>query len=114
MDDLLHTLLINTLEPLPDYAEYGGSIPGCNVRHLQPIGEHLVHGMIDRGMIVNIDHLSYYTLVETLDILEDRHYSGVVSDHGWIENSIDIRDRIYGLGGRLCVCLGSLWCGRIV
>ena len=99
IDSLVQTILIDKLEPLPDYAGYGGSIPGCNVRHLQPIGEHLINGLADRGMIVNVDHLSYYTLVETLDVLEDRQYSGVVSDHGWIENSLDIRNRIYALGG---------------
>jgi hypothetical protein len=99
IDGLVQAILIDKLEPLPDYADYGGSTPGCNVRHLQPIGEHLIHGLIDRGMILNIDHLSYYTLVETLDVLEDRQYSGVISDHGWIENSLDIRNRIYALGG---------------
>ena len=99
VDSLVQAILIDKLNPLPDYADYGGSVPGCNIRHLQPIGEHLINGLIDRGMIVNIDHLSYYTVIETLDILEEREYSGLVSDHGWIENSIDIRNRIYALGG---------------
>jgi hypothetical protein len=99
VDSLVQAILIDKLEPLPDYADYGGSIPGCNIRHLQPIGEHLINGLIDRGMIVNIDHLSHFTIVETLDILENSQYSGVVSDHGWIDNNLDIRNRIYALGG---------------
>jgi len=98
-DDLLQALLIDKLEPIPDYGDYGGSIPGCNVRHLQPIGEHLVNGLVDRGMIVQVDHLSYYTLIEMLDVLEERQYAGVISDHSWIENKLEIRDRIYTLGG---------------
>ena len=99
VDNLVQIILIDKLAPIPDYADYGGAIPGCNTRHLQPAGEDLINGLVDRGMIVQIDHLSYYTLVEVLDLLEDRQYSGVISDHGWIENSIDIRNRIYALGG---------------
>jgi hypothetical protein len=51
-----------------------------------------------QGMIVDVDHMGCYALMDTLDILEQRQYSGVVSSHGWVENSEVIRKRIFGIG----------------
>ena len=38
-------------------------------------------------------------MLPALDLLEARGHSGVVSSHGWIEGSPEIRDRIFALGG---------------
>ena len=92
-------LLFDKLAPLPEYQDFGGSEPGCNIRHLQPIGAHLIHGLIDRGMIVEIDHLGYHTMIEILEIIEDRQYSGLISSHGLLDDSLEIRDRVYARGG---------------
>jgi hypothetical protein len=57
--------------------------------------------MADKGMLIEIDHLSYPTLMDTIDLLEERQYSGFVSSHSWLETSGDIRSRLLALGGIL-------------
>ena len=47
----------------PDRAARGGTLafvrgPVCNVRGLTSFGEYLINRMIDKGMIVEADHLS--------------------------------------------------------
>ena len=97
----LNAVFIDKLKPLPDYAYLEDGAPACNQRGLQPIGKHLINRMIDKGMILEIDHLSYSTLTETLSILEERQYSGFVSSHGWLNGNSDIRERALALGGIL-------------
>ena len=53
---------------------------------------------MDKGMIIEIDHMSYATRMQTLDAIESRSYSGVVSSHGWMENMASVRERIFGGG----------------
>lgn len=96
---LLNWTFIDKLRPLPTYDEFADGQGACNRRPLQETGRYLVNGVIDRGMILEVDHMSYPTLLDTLDILEARNYSGVVSSHGWIENRREIRERIFRLGG---------------
>ncbi|MFL5871377.1 MAG: hypothetical protein ACJ75R_09865 [Solirubrobacterales bacterium] len=71
--------------------------PHCNTRGLTELGRHMVRGMMDRGMIVNPDHMSQQGVDDTLTIAESRQYSGVISPHGWM----DPRNwpRIWKLGG---------------
>ncbi|WP_223263365.1 membrane dipeptidase [Rhodococcus sp. MTM3W5.2] len=71
--------------------------PMCNTRGLTKLGEHMVRGMMARGMIVDIDHMSAKTAEDTLRILEQAKYSGVVSTHSWTD-SLNHK-RIYALGG---------------
>ncbi|MCZ4080166.1 membrane dipeptidase [Rhodococcus sp. H36-A4] len=71
--------------------------PQCNVRGLSALGEHAVEGMMDRGMIVDIDHMSVKTADDTLKLLDAAQYSGVVSGHGWTDPTNV--PRIYALGG---------------
>jgi hypothetical protein len=71
--------------------------PVCNVRGLTPLGEYLINRMIDKGMIVETDHMSVSTRAETLAILESRGYSGVITSHGWGDDTS--RQRIQALGG---------------
>ena len=98
----INTIFINKLDPIPTYASLS-DIPGgtCNQRGLQPIGVHLINRMIDKGMILEVDHLSYATLDAALDIIEERQYSGVVSSHGWLNDTAGTRARILSLGGLL-------------
>jgi hypothetical protein len=53
--------------------------------------------MMDHGMIVNPDHMSQRAVDATIGLAEQRHYSGVISPHGWM----DPRNwpRIWALGG---------------
>ena len=98
---LLNFAVFNKLEPLPDYQEFAATDSVCNVLPLHPLGRYLVNRLIDKGMIIEIDHMGYYTMLDTLDILEQRQYSGVVSSHGWMEDSPALRQRIFHLGGQV-------------
>ncbi len=93
--------IFNKLKPLPEYTEFSHGGNGCNVRPLQEVGRHLINRIVDKGMILEIDHMSYNTRIATLEILENRHYSGFISSHGWIENMESMRDRIFKLGGMM-------------
>ena len=79
--------------------------PHCNKRGLTSLGAHLVNRMIDKGMIVDPDHMSVLARDQTLSILEARKYSGVVSSHSW--SSPDAYPRIYNLGGVITPYAGN-------
>jgi microsomal dipeptidase-like Zn-dependent dipeptidase len=80
-----------------DHSPAGPAGPTCNVRGLTDLGEYLVNRMIDRGMIVETDHLSVKGRGRVLDILESRNYSGVITSHSWGDDTS--RVRIQALGG---------------
>jgi hypothetical protein len=71
--------------------------PHCNTRGLTDLGKHVVEEMMNKGMIVNPDHMSQKGVDSTLKLAEARDYSGVISPHGWM----DPRNwpRIWALGG---------------
>jgi hypothetical protein len=71
--------------------------PHCNTRGLTTLGKHVVNRMMDLHMIVNPDHMSQAGVDETLSLLEARHYSGVISPHGWMDPGN--WPRIWKLGG---------------
>ena len=71
--------------------------PHCNQRPLTDLGEHTIRGMVDRGMIFDPDHMSVVARKESLDLLEQLDYSGVISSHSW--STPDAYPRIYELGG---------------
>jgi hypothetical protein len=81
-------------EPLLPWYPSG---PVCNVRSLTSLGEYLINRMIDKGMIIETDHMSVRTRAATLAILESRGYSGVITSHGWGDDTS--RQRIQALGG---------------
>jgi hypothetical protein len=94
--DVLFDLGIGSLVPpggLPVYP----NAPHCNVLGMTPLGEYLVNEMIDRGMIIDPDHMSVDAANRTLAIARARKYSGLVSSHSWTDehNWPDI----YELGG---------------
>lgn len=78
--------------------------PHCNVIGLSQLGRAMIKGMIARGMIFDPDHMSAKAQTEALDyIMADPEIQalpgepGVVSSHGWSNDSI--YPRIYQLGG---------------
>ncbi|GLW63769.1 hypothetical protein Arub01_20130 [Actinomadura rubrobrunea] len=73
--------------------------PHCNVNGLTELGEYAVRAMIERGMIVELDHMSVKAADRTLSILEEERYPGVVSGHGW--SDAHFASRIYRLGGMI-------------
>ncbi|WP_229071883.1 hypothetical protein [Actinoplanes sp. DH11] len=69
----------------------------CNTRGLTSLGSYLVNQMIDRGMIIHIDHMGVKTAQAVLDIAQQAGYPGVTSVHTWSDPTIV--NRILGLGG---------------
>ncbi len=79
--------------------------PHCNTRGLSDLGEHLVNRMIDRGMIIDPDHMSVRARSQLLSIVEAQDYSGVVSSHSWADPTSDAR--ILRAGGVIGPYAGS-------
>ncbi|GAA3506391.1 hypothetical protein GCM10019016_135060 [Streptomyces prasinosporus] len=69
----------------------------CNVRGLTGLGEYAVRGMMERGMMLEIDHMSVKAAGRVLDVFEAEAYPGVISSHSWMD--LDWTERVYGLGG---------------
>ncbi|RAY16105.1 Coagulation factor 5/8 type domain-containing protein [Actinomadura craniellae] len=73
--------------------------PHCNVHGLTGLGEYALQGMMRRGMMIDIDHMSVKAADRTLDLLEAAGYPGVLSSHSWMEPAY--QHRIYALGGMI-------------
>ncbi len=71
--------------------------PHCNPRGLTDLGEYAVKGMMRRGMVLEMDHMSAKAADRAFDLLEEANYRGLVSSHSWM--SEDYLDRIYRDGG---------------
>jgi len=71
--------------------------PHCNSIGLSPIGRDLIDQMMNKGMMIDPDHMSQLARQSALDLMEARKYSGVVSSHSW-STSVD-EPRILRLGG---------------
>ncbi|GAA3388497.1 hypothetical protein GCM10020369_34920 [Cryptosporangium minutisporangium] len=69
----------------------------CNVRGLTELGEYALRGMMKRGMMVELDHMSVKAAGSALDLLEARRYGGVISSHSWMDQAWI--QRLYALGG---------------
>lgn len=72
----------------------GGVIPSypalkafCNARTLSPLGETLLRAMMQRNMIIDIDHMSARTLNAALSFAEERNYPLASGHTGFIETS---------------------------
>ncbi|MFG2330825.1 discoidin domain-containing protein [Streptomyces sp. NPDC048604] len=78
---------------VPNYA----SDAKCNKRGLTSLGEYAMRGMMDRGMMLELDHMSVKAAGRALDILESSKYPGVISSHSWMD--LDWSERVYRLGG---------------
>lgn len=71
--------------------------PHCNARGLTDLGEFLIEEMIDRGLMIELDHMGVKTGLRVLELAEDRSYSGILASHSWSDPHV--LSRIYGLGG---------------
>jgi microsomal dipeptidase-like Zn-dependent dipeptidase len=69
----------------------------CNVRGLTELGEYAVRGMMQRKMMLEIDHMSVKATGRVLDIFEAESYPGVLSSHSWMD--LNWTERVYSLGG---------------
>jgi hypothetical protein len=69
----------------------------CNPRGLTDLGRHFLGDMMDRGMMIDPDHMSVKARAQALDYLDSRRYSGVISSHSWADDPS--YRRIYGMGG---------------
>ena len=71
--------------------------PHCNQLGLSVLGEKMIREMAERGMVFDPDHMSALAQREALDLIDSLDYSGIVSSHGWSNDTI--YPRIYELGG---------------
>lgn len=74
-----------------------GPPPHCNALGLTPLGEFTINQMIDRGLMIEIDHMSLKGATRAIELAEQRRFSGVLSSHSWM--SPHLRSRLYALGG---------------
>lgn len=87
---------------LPTY----GPEPHCNAQGLTDLGRYMIDGMIERHMIVETDHLSAKARADAFDILEEQQYSGVITSHGWGDETSQAR--LVALGGIVSPYAGTL------
>lgn len=71
--------------------------PHCNTVGLSSLGEYLLTRMMAKGMIIDPDHMSVLARNATMDLMEARRYSGVISSHSW--STTTTYPRIFKLGG---------------
>ncbi|WP_406207936.1 discoidin domain-containing protein [Kitasatospora sp. NBC_01560] len=69
----------------------------CNSRGLTELGEYAVRGMMQRRMMLEVDHMSVKAAGRSFDIMESESYPGVISSHSWMD--LDWIERVYRLGG---------------
>ncbi len=105
---------ISSAPPPPEVAEElpPGSEPPtytntkqCNVRGLTSLGQYALEAMMQRNMIVELDHMSAKAAMRSIEVLEAHGYPGVISSHGWTDWGF--AERIYRLGGFLTSYPGS-------
>ncbi|MCG8532656.1 MAG: dipeptidase, partial [Desulfovibrionales bacterium] len=86
--------------------EYDESRLHCNQYGLTDLGKHLINRMIDKNMLIELDHTSYNSSDEILKIAEARDYAGVTTVHshlskGYNQSVSSLHRRIADLGGYL-------------
>ncbi|MFI9587532.1 discoidin domain-containing protein [Streptomyces sp. NPDC052236] len=69
----------------------------CNSRGLTDLGEYAVRGMMQRKMMLEIDHMGVKATGRVLDIVESASYAGVLSSHSWMD--LNWTERVYRAGG---------------
>ncbi|MCW2757274.1 MAG: hypothetical protein JWO46_1020 [Nocardioidaceae bacterium] len=85
--------VVGKVQPVPVYP----SPHHCNTRGLTALGDHTIRGLAARKMIFDPDHMSVKARAASLDLIDQLHYSGVVSSHSW--STPDAYPRIYKEGG---------------
>lgn len=74
-----------------------GSAPHCNSIGLQPMGEFLVDQLMERGILIDPDHMSTRARQSLLDRVDAAGYNGVISSHSWSDDSV--YERVTEMGG---------------
>jgi microsomal dipeptidase-like Zn-dependent dipeptidase len=74
-----------------------GPPPHCNARGLTALGELLIEEMMNRGLMIELDHMGVKTGRRVLELAEARGYSGILASHSWSDPQV--LSRIYSLGG---------------
>jgi hypothetical protein len=90
---VLPTNLYNVIPQLPLYP----AKHHCNKLGLSDLGTATIKGMVARNMIFDPDHMSVKARQQSLDLIDQLGYSGVVSSHSW--STPDAYPRIYGEKG---------------
>jgi microsomal dipeptidase-like Zn-dependent dipeptidase len=65
---------------------YDETIEHCNQHALTELGVYLVNRLIDKKMLIELDHLSSDSATDVMNIVEARGYSGVITSHSWMNN----------------------------
>jgi hypothetical protein len=90
---VLPTNIYNLVPQLPLYP----AKHHCNKLGLSDLGVATIKGMVARNMIFDPDHMSVKARKQSLDLIDQLGYSGVVSSHSW--STPDAYPRIYGEKG---------------
>lgn len=77
----------------------------CNTRGLTDLGAYAVRGMMQRSMMLELDHMSVKAAGQAFDILESESYPGVISSHSWMD--LGWTERLYKLGGFAAQYMGA-------
>ena len=85
---------------------YDETVDQCNTRGLTELGVYLINRMIDKKMMIEVDHMSKYSHEAVLEIAEARNYSGLIAAHSHMHsgpnNSVHANAaRVAQLGGIL-------------
>lgn len=81
----------NILAPLlPQYPAYRAF---CNSRSLSRLGEVFLKQMMNRGMIIDVDHMSARTLNAALELAEAQHYPLASGHTGFVNTSAPAQKR---------------------
>ncbi|MGI9273731.1 MAG: ricin-type beta-trefoil lectin domain protein [Endozoicomonas sp.] len=97
-------VLKGILDGLGLQPQYDQSRKHCNRYGLTDLGVYLVNRLIDKQMLIELDHMSYDSADAVLKIAEARNYSGVISGHSHLMKGkqsglSDLHERIAALGG---------------
>ena len=76
-----------------DIVAGGTDEPHCQKATLTPLGEYLIAGMMQRGMLLEVDHLPRFAYKRALEILQDNDYPAL-GTHGRDNNG-----ELFELGG---------------
>ncbi|MGH1564053.1 discoidin domain-containing protein [Mumia sp. DW29H23] len=71
--------------------------PHCNPRGLSDLGEYALKGMMQRNMMVELDHMSAKSADRAFEVMEAAGYPGALSSHSWLAGTST--ERLYQLGG---------------
>lgn len=69
----------------------------CNTRGLTGLGKYALNGMMDRGMMAEVDHMSVKAAGQAMDVMESVRYPGLISSHSWMDRNWT--ERLYRMGG---------------